>query len=331
MEQDSSKPNDLHSFFEEFRENKVKEIENKVKEVENKVEEVEVELQLHSIVTDFYSFPFLRDQWFIENLKLKFSSKQIATIPEDICNFILELQMDYYSTFINPLFKAEMITALSTSTSTGSSSKCPFARIKTSNTIQKIPPFATESLSRVIYSKIDSVHIIKRINETNGFEEKKVVIRIISPNERSDFPSTDYQILLNGLHKDFKMDDINSNNLIILLPETKICPVHIGNVSACRFSSEILAELCKVRKTLTASDLLFLFPSKVLVINPIELDRFINLAVYMNIFGVPFKLQEIKRFPAYCSKNLEPSFIEPYSDVLSVDFIKENSDLFSFE
>lgn len=97
------------------------------------------------------------------------------------------------------------------------------------------------------------------------------------------------------------------------------------------FNSEsygnILQELLKTKQVFTASDLLFLFPNSVFVIERSEIDLFLNLMSIFDILNIDKSLENF-RSTGITAKNLPPSPLEPYADLLSVEYIRANPDFF---
>lgn len=258
--------------------------------------------------SEFYNYPFLRDQLFISFFKtLKI---------ENISSFessILSAQIEFFKKFVNPQFNPQMLTT----SSTAKVSKCPFAP-KTSNT--PIKPFSFEPLSKVRYSIIENTHI-------SDMNIDNLTVNIVKlETERS--PKAKFHVFSSGIHHN--VDFNNSNDQFILLHDSKFektTPVNFDFDH--QFSHDTTNEIIKVKQSLTAADILFLFPEKVLVINSIDQDRFLNLIVYLNILGLPLTLQTVKSIGLNSKRlALPPSFLEPYADILNPEYIHSNIDLF---
>ena len=252
-------------------------------------------------ISEFYNYPFLRDQLF-----LSFFKTLAYETAADFEIFILMAQIDYYNKFINSEFDHKILTK-----STEKVSKCPFApRIKT------VTPFNYEPISKIKYSLIENTHI-------SDMNVDNLTVQLVKPGCERSFDAK-FHVLLSGTHQELNFNDPEFN--YIMLSDTKLTEIVPLNKDQA-LSSCIINEIFKVKQVITASDALFLFPSNVLVINTSDLDRLLNFIIYLNILKYPLNFNTLKK-SGIASKTLEPSQLEPYADILTPEYIQNNSDLF---
>lgn len=254
------------------------------------------------LISEFYNYPFLRDQLFLSFIK--------TLKPEDLAdfeNFILKAQAEYFKKFINPDFDQQVLSKPS------KISKCPFAPKASTSYIR---PFSYEPISKIRYSFIENTHI-------SDMKIDNLTVNIVKP-ESERAKDAKFNVLLSGVH--LNLDFNQHESLYIIMTETRISniiPVTIDHRLPCDTINKIL----KVKTLLTAADALFLFPENVLVINSVDLDRLLNIIIYLNIFKLPLNLKSLKSI-GLTSKSLTPSFLEPYADILTPEYIQNNFDLF---
>jgi len=261
-------------------------------------------LNQSELIAEFYNFPFLRDQLFLSFIK--------TLEPNNLENFegfILNSQTEYFKKFIKPEFNQQILKKSSVKVS-----KCPFAPIPSSSS--PIKPFSYEQISTVRYSLIEDIHI-------SDMKIDNLTVNIVKPdNERAH--DAMFTILLTGIHHN--LDFNNSNVQYIMMTDTKLLntiPLLDERLPSCRIINEIL----KIKPLLTSSDALFLVPKNVLVINSFDIDRLLNLIIYLNILKLPLNLEVLKSI-GLTSKNINPSFLEPYADVLTPEYVQNNAKLF---
>lgn len=256
----------------------------------------------NELISEFYNYPFLRDQLFLSFIKT-LKLEDLA----DFENFILKSQAEYFKKFINPDFDQQILANPS------KVSKCPFAP-KVINSL--IKPFSYEPISKVRYSFIENTHI-------SDMKIDNLTVNIVkSENERAD--NAKFTVLLSGVH--YNLDFNNPESLYIMMVDTRISNV-IPVINDHQLPCHIINEIFKVKTLLTAADVLFLFPENVLVINSVDLDRVLNIIIYLNIFKLPLTLSSLKSI-GLTSKSLTPSFLEPYADILTPEYIQNNMDFF---
>ena len=259
------------------------------------------------LISDFYSFPFLRDQLFLSFFRaLKFDAQC------SLESFILNSQITYFTKFINSQFDPKIIPLSSSSAvPLKKVSKCPFASKSSGSTPSPSQPFVVESLSRVRYSVIENIHI-------SDMDVSGLTVNIVRPDSSDSYCSdADFNVFTSGTH--FQVDfDFNSRRHFILFSDSKF-------INPKLISHPIINEIFKTKPVLSSSDLFFLFPENVHIINPSDLDRLLNIIIYLNILKLNYTLETIKRL-LFCW--VEPSSIEPYNDLLSVEYIQSNPDLF---
>lgn len=253
------------------------------------------------LISEFYNYPFLRDQLFLSFIK---------TLKPDYLdnfeNFILKTQSEYFKKFINPEFNEQVLSNPS------KISKCPFAP-KACNAF--IRPFAFEPISRIRYSFIENTHI-------SDMKIDNLTVNIVKP-ESERAKDAKFNVLLSGIHLNL---DFNNESLYIMMSDTRISHI-VPLTTDHRLAYDAINEILKFKTVLTAADALFLFPENVLVINSVDLDRLLNIIIYLNIFKLPLNLKSLKSI-GLTSKSLTPSFLEPYADILTTEYIKNNFDLF---
>ena len=260
-------------------------------------------LNQSELIAEFYNFPFLRDQLFLSFIKTLEPNNS-----KNLENFILNIQEEYFKKFINPEFNQQILTKSSVKVS-----KCPFAPIPSSSPIK---PFSYEQISKVRYSLIENIHI-------SDMKIDNLTVNIVKPdNERTH--DARFTILLTGIHHN--LDFNNSNVQYIMMTDTKLSNT-IPLLDEGLTSYRIINEILKIKPLLTASEALFLVPKNVLVINSFDLDRVLNLIIYLNILKLPLNLEVLKSI-GLTSKNLNPSFLEPYADVLTPEYVQNNAKLF---
>lgn len=157
-------------------------------------------------------------------------------------------------------------------------------------------------------------------------------------NEKRDVPFACLNIL-NEISADiltidsFKVILTETVNTQVFNNENGLCYVIPSNFKfiASNFTTnsfgETFQELFKTKQTFYASDLLFLMPNSVFVIDPLVIEIFLNFISYFDILNLEKSFENLKAV-GLASKNLSPSQLEPYADVLSVDYIQSNSDFF---
>lgn len=257
------------------------------------------------LITEFYNYPFLRDQLFLSFIKTLVPPNHL----EDLQNFILNSQAEYFKKFINPKFHQQILKK-----SPVKVSKCPFAPNPAVSA--PIKPFSYEPISKVRYFLIENTHI-------SDMKINNLTVNIVKPDSERTRDSW-FTILLTGIHCNLDFNDPNVK--YIMMTDTKL-----SNITP--FLDERLPlpntinEIFKIKPLLTASDAHFLFPNNVLIINPSDLDLVLNLIIYLNIFKLPLSLDVLKSI-GLSAKNSNPSSLEPYADILTPEFIQNNLELF---
>lgn len=253
--------------------------------------------------THFYKYPFLRDQLF-----LSFFRNLKPGILSEFQSFTLKAQAEYFKRFINPEFNLQTLLKPSENVS-----KCPFAPKSTSTTTT--PQLCCESLSKVRYSMIENTHI-------SDMNFDNLTVNIVKPGSEMS-SNAKFHVLHSGTHN--YLDLNNPDAQIIMLSDAKLTDMKF--MKSDHQESQTINELFKVKKVFTASDALFLFPAKIMVISPENLNILLNIIVYLNILKIPLSLNVLKSM-GLSAKQLAPSSLEPYADLLSPLYIQNNPDLF---
>lgn len=91
-------------------------------------------------------------------------------------------------------------------------------------------------------------------------------------------------------------------------------------------------EIIKVMPVLSASDILYFFPHNTLIINPQDLDKVLNIFVYLHLSGVTdIPLKSRLKALGIGANAIQPSQFQAYSDVLTVEYFRTNHNLFQFQ
>ena len=256
------------------------------------------------ILSELLNFPFLRDQLFISFFKSLSPDSQIS-----YDKFIFNAQLEYYCKFINPHFDPKSLES-----SSSISSKCPFA--------SKIPPtgniyFAIEPLSRVRYSFIENVHI-------SDMNLAGLTVGIVKP-DREACRGCPFNIFTSGCHKFINFEQLQQSqtSINIVVSDASFSdslPVH---------NMPIFNELVTIMPFLSASDVFYFFPNNTLIINPHDIDKTLNILVYLYLSNLTeISLETLKAAGIGC-KGIQPSQFEAYNDVISLEYIRNNRALFS--
>lgn len=245
--------------------------------------------------SEFLNFPFLRDQLFISFFKALRPNTSSA-----FDEFILKAQVEYYCKFINPNFDPKVLDLPQ------AISKCPFASKMTST---RTCSFAMEPLSKVRYSFIENVHI-------SDMNLDGLTVGIIKPGNQ--IVNCPYTIFTSGCHQNITFND--TINIIA-------SDASFSNLKSVQ-DHPIYNEIISIKDTLSASDILFFFPSNTLIINPQDIDMALNILVYLNLSNIKdISVKTLKAAGITC-KGILPSQFEAYSDVLTIEYIRTNSSLF---
>ena len=262
---------------------------------------------------EFYNFPFLRDQFFISYFqRLQARAQTQAPSTNDLNHkkfesLILKSQIEYYKHFINPNFDPQLLpTSVPTTTS-----KCPFAHkfVKSS-----IPPFAISKISNIHYTQIQNVHI----SDMN------------LPNLTVNLVDAEIKIFLGGKHDNITFG--TQNQSIFLISDAAsfansefkfISP----SASTTKFPPELVQSILNAKPILTPSDVFYLISpvssSKIVIINQEDIDKILNIIIYLKLSASPVDVEILK------APNIQPSSIEPYEDVLTLEYLKEIPNIFS--
>ncbi len=243
----------------------------------------------------FHHFPFLRDHLFVSFFKK--SSPNLI----DFDSFILTSQLDYYLKFINNNYSPTMDSK--------SISKCPFASKTTTNPCS----FVVETLSSLRYTLLQDVHI-------SDMNLSGLTVQLIRPGSEMALDA-EIKLFLSGQHTKIA-------NISVLCSDTRYCFDYESSFDNGRFSPGLTKAIITAKSNaLTASDVNYLFPSAILIIKPDHIDRFLNLVVYLKISGIPLTLDNL-RMAMNGIISSEPSSIEPYEDVLSIEYLQNNPNIF---
>ena len=250
---------------------------------------------------EFGNFPFLRDQLFVSFFKSQ--SLQIKDHFHNFDEFVFKSQLEYYRKFINPNFEPSSLVPPS------GAPKCPYASQWNRNSSAS---FAVEQLSILRYCFIESVHI-------SDMNLPGLTVNIVKPGTGSSL-SCPIAIFTSGRHSsvDFTTGSINiivSDASFSSLPEIPSLPIY--------------TELSKTNTVLSPSDVLFFFPASTLIINPMDVDKFLNIFVYLNLAGLTDISLNTLKAVGIGGKALNPSRFQAYSDILTVEYIRTNPELFS--
>lgn len=254
--------------------------------------------------SEFYNFPFLRDQLFISFFK---------SFPLNISNFddfILKTQAEYYRKFINPEFDTKLLEAPNSNTNLVS--KCPFASKSMYST--SYPSFAIENISRLRYTLIDNCHISDM--NLNG-----LTINVVKPGGEMVHNCPVY-MFTSGIHKRI---NFGKGGIFILTEDS----IFTELVELEPEQEEIFNEMVGLKEKMTASDIRFFFPTKIIIINPINLDKVLNSLIYLSITNSDsLNIEFLKSILRLGGTVGTPSQFEAYQDVLSIEFIRKNHSLF---
>ena len=238
-------------------------------------------------ISEFLNFPFLRDQLFISYFK--------ALKPDNSSGFdefIFKAQVEYFCKFIDPNFDPKALDL-----PLSAISKCPFASKMTST---RTCSFAIEPLSKVRYSFIENVHI-------SDMNLDGITVGIVKPGNQ--IVNCPYTIFTSGCHQNINFSD-TVNIIASDASFSNLKPVQ---------NHPIYNEIISIKGTLSASDILFFFPSNTLIINPQDIDKALNILVYLYLSNIKdITIKTLKEAGITC-KGIQPSQFEAYSDVLTVE------------
>lgn len=252
----------------------------------------------------FYSFPFLRDFLFISY----FRSLKPQTVNE-FESFIFKAQLDYYLQFIDKSYNhSQYISSL-----LNSASRCPFASKQ--STLAKSLSFVIEPISKVRYTLLQDVHI-------SDMNLSGLTVNLIHAGSEIA-QDAQFKMFLNGTH-----DSLKHLNESILCNNAQFSNIKLESFPQARFTPDLTAAIIKAKSnSLSASDVHYLFPSNTMIINQDSIDKILNILVYLNIAGIPLTLETLKM--TGIGGTGQPSSIEPYEDVLSIEYLQNNPNIFS--
>lgn len=244
----------------------------------------------------FLEFPFLRDQLFISFFKSLTYESSLSTYEE----FIFKAQVEYYRKFINPNFDATSLISIPIP------SKCPYAsklNLPVSSTL------AIEQISLLRYFCLENFHI-------SDMNLPGLTVNICKPLGKMA-ESCPFYLFTSGNHDHFNFlstNIISSDASFSKLPEIDSNPLY--------------NEIIKVKPVLSPSDVLYFFPLNTLIINPHDLDKVLNIFVYLNLSGATdISLKKLKAL-GIGAKAIKPSQFQAYTDILTVEYIRKNFKLF---
>jgi hypothetical protein len=260
----------------------------------------------NDLIEEFHNYPFLRDQLFLSFIKSSFKLDSLTNLEK----FILKTQAEYFKKFLNPEFDQKILE------NSSKVSNCPFAPKTTSSPIKS---FSYESISRIRYSLIENTHI-------SDMNFNNLTVNIVKPDCERSIDSK-FTVLVSGIHHN--LDFNNPKVQYILMTDTKISNSStIPVIGDHRLPCNIINEIIRVKPYLTGADALFLFPENVLLINPCDIDRVLNIIVYLNILNLPFDFNFLKSVGLTSKTGGSPSSLEPYADILTLEYIQNNVQLF---
>lgn len=252
-------------------------------------------------IASFKSFPFLRDEFF-----LKLLAGMDVVDGMDFKEFLFNAQCTYYKCYIDGNFDVNVFL----SAQSAAPIQCPFSRAKGSKNVRFIAdesPLKAKlsfyfgglvSVSSIGHFKQPNIQIV---NESN---------LIVTARDVAVYTGQEYSIDLNGL----------SDELLMVCSESAVFKIMNPKGS-------MLAELCKVQQVFSASDLIFLLgrnkTRNIYCFAPDRLKEAVNLLVYAKIIGL-----SLSHALETLQKSTVPSRLEPYAEILSAEYIRENPDLF---
>jgi hypothetical protein len=269
-----------------------------------------------ALLSQFRSYPFLRDYLFISQLGALDSNAVKASIKSfAFGSFILQAQIDYFSRHVNSNFHFNL-ESIEDGGLTASTSKCPFAS-RTSKSQSQATLVLDRDIFKIKNSRIKDVEICQS-------NESDLNIRF---GPSINLNRCNLSILTKVSLDEFPISFDSSEISIVMSNATFKGPV-LSNQMQMSVHAGAIDELMRFGYAFTAADLAFLFPSKVHVIKAEDIDLILNYVIYLNIFELPCDLDTIKAILPASKAQSPPSLLQAYSDVLTSEYIKEHPDLF---
>lgn len=256
---------------------------------------------MHSFeVSQFKSFPFLRDEFFLEIL----SQFKGRPFQDSFDKFLFKSQYTYYQCYIQPTFNVGEFLA----SSSKAPPQCPFSRTKTDGKLKFI---VDESVLRSKLSFFNQGRI--SVSSTESFETPNFqIVNLNSPITARD------AAIYPGNHFKVNLDNLRRHSLVILSDEATFEVVSPDD--------SVIKALSEVKRKFTAADMRCLLSSvaKIHVFADYKLTEVLNTMIYAKIVDFPLK-DALKSIPS----STIPSRLEPYLEILTTEYIFKNSDLFA--
>ena len=258
-------------------------------------------LQEKRHASSFHAFPFLRDDAFLHYARTLQSSIPHPSSILELESFLLHCQLKYHQECICP--QSDVRPA----SSPAIPASCPFAQNRSTGR------FILTDIGAVQSTTFNSGSIKCARTATSAPS-----ILIAPPGLFTAPPPACKAIVFDG-----KMQ------VTLPLPSTVLLfgtPNACFDLSSAKSGNSVIDALSRLRDFTTA-DMKFLFPASNISCTE-STDRIINILIFSLALDNEHLLQAMGTRPFWTGCSQQPSILEPYADVLTAEFVHENTDLF---